>query len=120
MQASSIRDEFEEILRSHGYPRTPVTPARGIESMLAFFEQNRVSECPIDHQADMLLYQWGTFDWGHGEHFELDITRQVIPHPEELDPEILQLHVTFCFPPTPTLHQLRGGNRWCESPLDLA
>ena len=26
----------------------------------------------------MLLYQWGTYDWGEGKYFQIDITRQFI------------------------------------------
>jgi hypothetical protein len=84
--------------------------------MLLFFERSRVSDCPIEHgAADMLLYQWGTYDWGSGERFELDITRQVIPLPDTPDPDILQLHLVFRFLPTPELRLAGSGNRWCES-----
>jgi hypothetical protein len=26
----------------------------------------------------MLLFQWGTYDWGTGEHFGFNLTRQLI------------------------------------------
>ena len=31
-----------------------------------------------DEEQDMLLFQYGVFDWGQGERFELDLTRQFI------------------------------------------
>lgn len=31
----------------------------------------------------MLLFQWGTYDWGHGPHFEVDLTRELIRHGAE-------------------------------------
>jgi hypothetical protein len=67
----------------------------------------------------MLLFQWGTFDWGRGEHFEVDMTRQVIL-PDEVDDEaICQLHVTYRFSASPALNALGSGDRWCTSPSDL-
>jgi hypothetical protein len=60
----------------------------------------------------MLLYQWGTYDWGHGQAFELDLTRQVIIPDEEDDDAIWQLHVTYRFEPRQDLQALGQGDRW--------
>ena len=56
----------------------------------------------------------GTYDWGDGDHFELDITRQFIFGDGE-DEDIWQFHVTFRFAPTEELTKLASGNRWCRS-----
>src|SRR5262245_31541706 len=59
-------------------------------------------------------HQWGTYDWGEGESFEFDITRQLILGAGE-DENIFQLSLTFKFQPTVKLRQLGDGNRWCRS-----
>ncbi len=62
-----------------GRPLRELTPADGIDLMTSFYLEERAEGCGIDNDGDMLLYQWGTYDWGEGESFEFDITRQLIP-----------------------------------------
>ena len=61
---------------------------------------------------DMLLFQWGVFDWGEGEYFELDITRQISPSDTE---ELRQLSCTLYFTPSKVLREIEEGNKWCSS-----
>ena len=49
-------------------------------------------------------FNGGTYDWGSGDHFELDLTRQVILPDEEDDDAIWQLHLTYRFSPSDELH----------------
>jgi len=67
----------------------------------------------------MLLYQWGTYDWGNGKRFNLVLTRQFILEGAEDDEGIFQLHLTFLYAPTQALESLNEGNRWCRSPAQL-
>ena len=53
--------------------------------MLRFYGDESVAGCRDDGAGDMLLYQWGTYDWGAGESFEFDITRQLIFADDEDD-----------------------------------
>jgi hypothetical protein len=78
----------------------------------------RLTAVENDGHGDMLLYQWGTYDWGDGESFELDITRQLI-FGEAEDENIFQLSFTFKFVPTTELRRLAPGNRWCSSSEEL-
>jgi len=87
--------------------------------MLDFYAQERADGCDAACDQDMLLFQWGTYDWGHGAHFELDVTRQVIL-PDEIDDAIWQLHLTYRFDVSPLLTGLGSGNKWCASPSELA
>jgi hypothetical protein len=69
-------------------------------------------------EADMLLFQWGTYDWGTGEHFAFNLTRQLIVGDGE-DDDIWQLSLTFEFELDNELRALRGGNKWCGSLPEL-
>lgn len=111
MRVASLRNKFEQLL-----PRDALTPAVGIDAMLRFYERKRVFRCPVAKDGDMLLYQWGTYDWGQGEHFEIDITRQVIPSSIWCDPGIHQLSLTFRFQPSQQLRTIARGERWCSAP----
>ena len=69
----------------------------------------------------MLLYQWGVFDWGQGETFEFDVTRQFISARAFGDDAISQLRMTvFFLEPTREMRMLGAGNRWCTRPAETA
>ncbi len=86
--------------------------------MLSFYTESRVEDCNVDDDGDMLLVQWGTYDWGAGEHFEFNVTRQLIRNPSE-DEDIWQLALTFRYRPDTFLRSLGEGNRWCHHPRDI-
>jgi hypothetical protein len=96
-----------------------LTPAEGIAAMIACYADERVDGCDVEDEGDMLLYQWGVNDWGAGEAFEVNITRQLIVADDE-DDGPRQLSLTFRFEPCGALRAVRGGNRWCASPRGVA
>ena len=88
--------------------------------MLDFYRDIRASGLDLDKQDDMLLFQWGTYDWGRGEHFEVDITRQLVfQDREDEEARIWQLSLRFEFAPSPELRALGDQNKWCDLPSDL-
>ncbi len=87
--------------------------------MFAFYQSVKPVGCD-GPDGDMLLFQWGTYDWGAGRHFELNITRQFIEEDLEGDDAISQLSLTFRFDPTDQLEELGAGNRWCDGPSEFA
>jgi hypothetical protein len=112
MNQHSVESTFIDRIRNIGESLETLTPSKGIDLMLNFYD-DAVDGSRNDH-GNMLLYQWGTYDWGEGESFELDITRQLI-FGEGEDEDIFQLSLTFKFVPTMELRQLASGNRWCSS-----
>ena len=95
-------------------PVESLTPGEGIDLMLRFYADELADGLAGGDMGDMLLFQWGTYDWGEGEFFDFDITRQFIFGDRE-DEEIFQLSLTFRFVPTEELKSLPEGNRWCQS-----
>jgi hypothetical protein len=118
MNPTNALKSFQIFLNRKRLSAKSMTPRQGVEAMLEFFQAERAEGCEAEHH-DMLLYQWGTYDWGKGRHFEFDITRQVIIGEDTEDEGIWQLHVTFRFAPTKELNDLGKGNRWCESVGDV-
>ena len=86
-----------------------------LEKSLDLYESHRI-EGATSYTEDMLLFQWGIYDWGHGEFFELDTSRQISP--SETD-ELTQLRCTLYFKPTSVLRQIKAGNKWCNSPNEI-
>ncbi|MGA7990942.1 MAG: hypothetical protein WCC53_05870 [Thermoanaerobaculia bacterium] len=114
MKAKQAKAEFKRTIASANRRVGSLSPADGLGLVTAFYRDVRAEDVARLPDKDMLLYQWGTYDWGEGAHFELDLTRQLILGSGE-DDHIWQLHLTFYFPPEPALQQLGKGDRWCES-----
>jgi hypothetical protein len=117
---NSAPGALANVLETRGLSADGLTPADGVASMLEFYRSARAAGCPLEAGGDMLLFQWGTYDWGKGEFFELDLARQLIPPADSGDGEgIWQLHMTFRFPPSKELRGLGRGDRWCGNPQEL-
>lgn len=121
MVPAEARAEFERRLHARGLELSGLVPDVGFSEVFAFYRDIRPLGCiPNEHDADMLLYQWGTYDWGSGKYFNLDLTRQfILDGFEEDDDALFQLSLTFLYIPSPLLEALHNGNRWCHSPLEL-
>ena len=111
MKSRDALKQFRRLLAGRGGDASKLSVRDGIEAMLEFYRTERADDCSLDDDGDMLLFQWGTHDWGQGPAFELDITRQFIRGGGE-DDDIWQLSLTFFFPP----NAITSGNRWCHSP----
>lgn len=68
-----------------------------------------------DEDVDMLLFQHGVYDWGAGEYFELDLTRQFIQGVDET----IQISSTFYFEPNEQLRAIGSETHWCRSLNEL-
>lgn len=96
-----------------------LTMIEAFELLMRFYEQHRaIDAAPIDHDGDMLLFQYGTYDWGNGERFSISLTRQlIVPHSEDSD--IWQLELSFSYLPNETLRSFQNGDKWCGNPDQL-
>src|SRR5207244_1166742 len=118
MKPSAAESRFRERLASAGLSPATVAPAAGVEAMLAYYAEERADGCDLARDGDMLLFQWGTYEWwGQRPAFEVNITRQlIVADDEETEPQ--QLRLTFRFEPAAGA-AAGAGNRWCESPDGL-
>ena len=103
---------FKGFTFARGLDLRASTPRVGVEAMLEF---RAATACPTC-SGDMLLYQWGTYDWGAGKHFELDITRQFIEAESEDDDAISQLSLTYMYKPSAELATLGASHCWEDGP----
>jgi hypothetical protein len=113
----NAREEFEAILRGRGLHERDLNLANGCEALFDFYRDKRPSG-PVFEQhedADMLLFQWGTYDWGTGEQFTFNLTRQIIVCEDAEDEDIWQLSLTFEFVSDDGLRSLGNGDKWCHS-----
>jgi hypothetical protein len=117
MKVASSKNRLLQLIRPKAPQLSSLSPADGIAVMLAFYHDERAEGCEIDEDGDMLLYQWGCYDWGQGEYFDFNITRQFMDAAGE---KIQQLSLAFKFKPTDSLRNLADGNRWCHSPDEVS
>jgi hypothetical protein len=113
-------EAFRRFLDVRGLSETSLSVRDGFEAMFDFYRDMRADGCASE-DADMLLFQWGAYDWAGGtvETFELDLTRQLIIDERGEDDDIWQLGLTFEFEPTDQLRALGKGNRWGHSTQEL-
>lgn len=120
MLVSEADSTFERFLADRGMTVDEADPVAAIGAMLDWYEDERAEDAvPDDEDGDMLLFQWGTYDWGEGPTFEVDITRQLIDAADEDDDAIFQLSLTSKYEPTDATASLGKGNRWCTSPAGI-
>jgi hypothetical protein len=114
MTPSTSVNAFEKFVENRGGALSALTVRTGAAAMFSFYESVRPTGC-TDDNGDMLLFQWGTYNWGDGIQFEINLTRQFIESGAEDDDAISQLQLTFKFPPDKDTAGLGNGNRWCNS-----
>ena len=66
MKPSESVAAFESFVESNGVSFIGITPSEGVVQMLDFYNAVPVEGCS-GASGDMLLFQWGTFDWGGAE-----------------------------------------------------
>jgi hypothetical protein len=116
------KKELEKRIKQSGKPMSSLTPTQGIRLMLDFYRDVRADGCELGEDGDMLLFQWGTYDFSGARSFQFDITRQFTiaePEDEDDDSAMSQLSFTFHFTPSPQFDAVKDGNRWCMSPDEL-
>ena len=83
MEAAQAKDHFERFLSIRGLTIADLGAEQATDTMVAFYVERPVSGVNLDEDGDMLLFQWGIYDWGQGESFEYNITRQLIIQDDE-------------------------------------
>ncbi|NOS91902.1 MAG: hypothetical protein HOP30_08265 [Cyclobacteriaceae bacterium] len=74
---------LEEIVNKYSAGNN-ITPEVAIDSMLDFYKNNRAHNHNGNNDDDMLLFQYGIYDWdGTGQKFELNLTRQMADTDDE-------------------------------------
>src|SRR5262245_16535664 len=112
MKVRSAQTVFLQRLQNAGQELASLRPAQGFVAMFDFYMAEPADGCAVEADVDMLLFEWGTYNWGSGESFELNITRQWMAK-DAADEEPWQLRLTFHFEPSGALRRLGAGNRWC-------
>lgn len=114
---------FRQYLDAAGLRVEDLDAQAAVTAMLGFYAAERADDVDLDTDGDMILFQWGTYDWRPGPRpgFEYNITRQFFDEDDDDDESegIWQLGLTVFFPPGEENARLRSGNRWLERPAGI-
>ncbi len=111
-------EEIEQLL-NHSDPSKCGEGSRLLELVVELYKKYRIENTRVEEDGDMLLFQWGTYDWGQGQFFEVDLTRQTIlalDDPDDAADSMRQLRVTLKYEPNSETTKIGEGNKWCHSP----
>ena len=125
MKAQEALTEFEAMIEASGKSLQELSAKEAVKLMTDFYLTIRAEDCSVDEDRDMLLFQWGAYDWGEGKYFEYDITRQFMfevmckeDGEEWEDEDVWQLSLTLKFQAAGKPKELEG-DRWCAGPEDV-
>lgn len=120
MRIAEAEAEFRRFMQQSGSTPGGLRLATGYALVLAFYRDRRVEGIESSNpEADMLLYQWGTYDWvGAGPTFQIDFTRQFIEQRDGGDDVISQLSLRFHFEPDTATRAFGAGDRWLTNGQD--
>ena len=118
-QPSDSPAAFSSWLGRQGKQLELLSPSELVAAALGFYSSVRCLATGSEPGSDMLLFQWGVYDWGKGANFEFDLTRQFSTG-HRGDADLSQFRLTAYFQPTPALAGIPPGNRWCEDVQGLA
>jgi len=112
MRAADAQAALERFVAGRGSDLDDLDAEAAVDAMLTWYELERPDDVDVEDNADMLLFQWGAYDWG-GRSFHYNITRQLIFGEEE---DIWQLSMTLHYPPNEAMVALAATSEWCRRP----
>ena len=109
------RQEFAKFLSNRNLHERSLNLANGCEAFFDFYRDLRPRGRVFERhwEANRLLVQWNIYDWGAGENFYFNLTRNLILADDDAEDEpTWQLRLTFEFEPKNDLRALGRGDKW--------
>ena len=114
MNKRSITASFKQYLKDQKLKEKDLTLTSLPDVFLDYYQTVPFETVGVENDGDMLLFQYGICDWGQGEHFELNLTRQLIEmhdEDEEQEDHMYQLQVTLFYKPA-DFASVESFNKW--------
>jgi len=88
-----------------------------IKKFFKFFQENKIKEKLEDKEEDMMLFQYGNYDWqdGKGKEFSFDLTRQFDDPNQD---EFIQLSLVLYYD-VKEIGEIESFNSWSTEVHDL-
>lgn len=112
VKLKAIEAEFKTLVIDKGYLLSDLSVNDGFTLFLQFYQIKRVKAYDIQKDQDMLLFEYGVYDWGDGESFYLSFTRQLSSSSPWA--KMWQFKLQFKFPVVQELSEISSDNLWCS------
>jgi hypothetical protein len=96
---SAAKDDLTSFLGASNTTEFGPVPDHVFEAFLRYYATVSYVGCDRSRDADMLLFEYGVYDWGEGKRFQLDFVRQFIVGDLEDESQLEQLRLTLFYPP---------------------
>jgi hypothetical protein len=94
LNVKDSKKTLEQIIKSN-ITDDNINPETALNSMLDFYKNYKTDKSSENADDDMLLFQYGTYDWdGSGKKFEFNLTRQIT---DPADEEYYQVKLTLYY-----------------------
>lgn len=100
----------DEILKEY---KSKLRIDNSVKNIIKIFTDNyRIENNKYNRQenTDMLLFQYGVYDWGNGKNLEIDFVRQLIK-----GDDIIQIHITITIPFEESFSNIESHEEWFNS-----
>ena len=90
-----------------------------VSRFLSLYMEQRIEDADAEKDGDILQFEWGTYDWGSGRQFEVNLIRQVMKSSNNLNAvrnSKRQLIVSYSYESAEANDGLGSGSYWCQSP----
>ena len=119
MNSGHVIDSFGRYLRGKGVTMNSLSLSSFPGLFVGYYLDVQFDNLDLENDGDLLLYQYGTYDWGSDMFFTIDFVRQFCVMPDgELDPDIFQQHITFYFDPH-AFENIQSFNVWSSKCSDV-
>jgi hypothetical protein len=117
---SESAKSFERFLEDRGRTIDTLSGRDALPAFIDWYQVERADDAlGPNEDGDMMLFEWGTYDWGHGPTFQYGVTRQFIGGDGE-DEDLWQLRLVLHFADSDQTQLLGSGNQWCHSTAEVS
>ncbi len=108
MEIHRAPEALQAFVRQRNLTVEGLTAHQTVATMIDWYRTEHV----VDADSDMLLVQWGVYDWGSGPSFEYDVTRQMTSSATDGE-GMWQIHITLHYAPSAEAVAVEAYDRWC-------
>jgi len=119
MTEAEITQAFNRFAEGKGIDLDGLSLSHFPRLLINYYKDVELPDVETTEDGDLLLFQYGTYDWGHGLFFEVDFTRQSYKSfANGEDHAIVQQRFTFYFDPQP-FQNITSFDLWSNAAASL-
>lgn len=118
MNKQIIIDSFQGYLKEKGFDEKSLSLSNVPELFVDYYRNIKFDGFVEENDSDILLFQYGTYNWQKERYFQLNFTRQLYEVYKDESHQIYQLGLTFFYSPD-GFSNISSFNKWTKDFSDL-